>query len=95
MLVYYVAGHATHFVGLSCIDPTDSLKVSDACFHTSVNYGIIYLKGEWENVVADLGFHRGVRRVTVYLILVSEDNEENVSINWPPRYKYLFHAQLR
>ena len=33
--------------------------------------------------MADLGFHRGVRRDTVYLNLVSEDNEENVSINWP------------
>ena len=37
----YVAGHATHFVGLSGIDPNDRLKVSDACFHTSANYGII------------------------------------------------------
>ena len=55
----------------------------------------LYLKGEWANVVADLGFHRGERRVTVYLNLVSEDNEENVSINWPRRYKSFFHCQLR
>ena len=55
----------------------------------------LYLKGERANVVADLGFHRGVRRVTVYLNLVLEDNEETVSINWPRRYESFFHAQLR
>ena len=55
----------------------------------------LYLKGEWANVVADLGFHREERRATMYLNLVSEDNEENVSINWPRRYKSFFHAQLR
>ena len=33
----------------------------------SIRLSFLYLKGEWANVMADLGFHRGVRRDTVYL----------------------------